>query len=257
MSEEKPKRRLITFADIAARSAEPDPAAASGGRPPDTIPAAEPPERATYARLVSLSKRPEDFSASPAGPGGCAPALATPVSGIPVLPIPITPTPVAKEAESGIPELGTPQAEAALLRFRRHIREALTAKDGHSLGEQAVFEALWANSEPYSADCRTVAIGYRMLSEACRLSVNNCKANLRALVQKLAIGELAGHSYTHSKTYLVYNGPAILRRRKAAGLTHYIKTRGVIFVDPETGIPKSGVPDSVEGVPGSGTPETG
>lgn len=139
--------------------------------------------------------------------------------------------------------------------MRRHIRQALTAKDGHSLGEQAVYEALWANSDPYSADCRSAAIGYRTLSEACRLSVNNCKANLRALVQKLAIEELAGHSYTHSKTYLVYNGPAILRRRKAAGMTHYIKTRGVIFVDPETGIPKSGVPDTLGSIPGSGIPE--
>jgi hypothetical protein len=130
----------------------------------------------------------------------------------------------------------------ALLRIRRHIRQALTAKDGHSLGEQAVYEALWANSEPHSPDCRTAAIGYRTLSEVCRLSVNNCKANLRTLVQKLAIEELAGHSYTHSKTYLVYNAPAILRRRKAAGLTHYIKTRGVVFVDPETGA-ELGIPD--------------
>ena len=129
------------------------------------------------------------------------------------------------------------------MRIRRHIRQALTAKDGHSLGEQAVYEALWANSEPHSPDCRTAAIGYRILSEVCRLSVNNCKANLRTLAQKLAIEELAGHSYTQSKTYLVYNAPAILRRRKAAGLTHYIKTRGVIFVDPETGVPVSGVPE--------------
>lgn len=130
-----------------------------------------------------------------------------------------------------------------MLRIRRHIRQALTAKDGHSLGEQAVYEALWANSEPHSADCRTAAIGYRALSDACRLSVNNCKANLRALVRKLAIEEVAGHSYTQSKTYRVYSGAAVLARRKAAGMTHYIKTRGVIFVDPEKGIPVSGVPE--------------
>ena len=136
-----------------------------------------------------------------------------------------------------------------MLRFRRRIRQALTAKDGHSLGEQAVYEALWANSDSYSADCRSAAVGYRTLSEACRLSVNNCKANLRALLQKLAIEELTGHSYTHSKTYLVYSGPAILRRRKAAGLTHYIKTRGVVFVDPETGCEK--------GILGSGIPDKG
>ena len=242
MSEEKPKRRLITFADIAARSAAPS---QSPTRTADPAPAGEvPAERATYARLVSLSKRPEDFrEAEPAALEQGTPAPTTPVPGIPAPPIPKPTTPVAIRQQTGTPEPGTPQAEAALLRIRRHIREALTAKDGHSLGEQAVYEALWANSEPHSADCRTAAIGYRTLSEACRLSVNNCKANLRALAQKLAIEELVGHSYTHSKTYLIYNAPAILRRRKAAGLTHYIKTRGVIFVDPETGVPVSGAPE--------------
>lgn len=256
MSEEKRKRRLITFADIAAQSGAPHEAPAA--RPPATAPAPDGPERATYARLVSLSKRPEDFGEPASMPGTGAPGTTTPVPGIPVSRIPIASTPVSTtETEPGIPEMGTPQAEAALLRFRRHIRKALTAKDGHSLGEQAIYEALWANSDPYAADCRTAAIGYRTLSEACRLSVNNCKANLRALVQKLAIEELAGHSYTHSKTYLVYNSPAILRRRKAAGLTHYIKTRGVIFVDPETGVPKSGLAESLEGVPVSGAPEQG
>ncbi len=239
MSEEKPKRRLITFADIAARAtpAGQGPARAADPAPPT----AEAPERATYARLVSLSKRPEDFGGGePAAPEPGAPERTTPVSGTPVSTTPVYTRPAITQPVQGTPETGTPQAEAALLKIRRHIRQALTAKDGHSLGEQAVYEALWTNSEAHSADCRTAAIGYRTLSEVCQLSVNNCKANLRALVQKLAIEELAGHSYTHSKTYLVYSAPAILRRRKAAGLTHYIKTRGVVFVDPETGVPVSG-----------------
>ncbi len=239
MSDEKPKRRLITFADIAARAAAPSqgPARAS-----DDAPTSEALERATYARLVSLSKRPEDFRApEPTTPKPGPPQSSPPVSGIPVPPRPSLTPPVIVGSERGIPETGTPQTEAALLKIRRHIRQALTAKDGHSLGEQAVYEALWANSEPHSPDCRTAAIGYRALSDACRLSVNNCKANLRSLAQKLAIEEVASHSYTQSKTYLIYNAPAILRRRKAAGMTHYIKTRGVIFVDPETGVPVSGV----------------
>ena len=79
MSEEKPKRRRITFADIAAQSTAPQEAAAVRG--PDTAPAAAAPERATYARLVSLSKRPEDFGPPLAAPGGGAPGPSTPVTG--------------------------------------------------------------------------------------------------------------------------------------------------------------------------------
>lgn len=220
MSDEKRKRRLVTFADIAAQAGAGGQQAATSP-PPERIPPEEVPERATYARLVSLSKRPEDFSGRLPEP-----VIATPVSSTPATAIPASPR--------VSPEPAAPR-QIPLPAARLHIRKAYSAKDGHSLGERAVYEALWDNGEGHSTDCRIIAIGYRALSAACGLSVNNCKANLHALVRKLAIEESSGHSYTHSKTYLVYNGAAILRRRRAAGLTHYIKTRGVMFVDPETG----------------------
>jgi hypothetical protein len=89
--------------------------------------------------------------------------------------------------------------------------------------------------------------------------VNNCKANLRSLADKLAIEEAGGHSYTQAKTYVVYSEAAILQRRKAAGLTHYIKSRGVVFVDPETGtetgVPEAAIPAYVAGAPDTGIPD--
>jgi hypothetical protein len=117
------------------------------------------------------------------------------------------------------------------------------------------------------------------MSELARLTVNNCKANIRALIQKLAVTELSPFSHAHGTTYLIYNFTAILQRRRNAGFTHCIRSRGVVFVDPNTGRPlttsthiKSGTPDSgvseVLGVPesntkgapgpnGSGVPKTG
>ncbi len=230
MSEMEPKRRRVTFADLAA-AREAVPAAPPAQKPE------EPAGRVTYADLAALSKRPEDFTGTPA-------------KGLPVTPPPAT----ASAPVTGTPVTGTPPAVAVIfapvagvLRGGRQIRQAMSAEEGHSFGEQAVYAALWAAAQPHAPDCRVLTIGYRALSHACRLTVNNCKANLHSLARKLAIEEAGGHSYTQAKTYRVYSPEAILERRKAAGLVYYVKSRGVTFVDPQTGI-EIGVPGP--GIPG-------
>ena len=204
------KKRLITFGDIASATEAPRPAGGSRAGEPATL------ERATYADLAKLSKRPEDF----AEPG----------------------VPNRGALEAGIPETATAIVEPLKV-AGRHVRVATRARDGHSPGEQAVYESLWSNAKPYAGNCRAIAVGYRSLSVLCGLTVNNCKANLRSLARKLAIRETEDHSYTRSKTYLVYSEGEIMKRRKAAGLTRYLKSRGVIFVD-EKGVPVSGIPST-------------
>ncbi len=112
------------------------------------------------------------------------------------------------------------------------IRKANKVEDGHSLAEQAVYEALWQAGSPVSAMAdadRTIRIGYQRLAQLTRLSWVSVKANLRTLEKKLAI-EVTGceNSATREgKSYLVYSHPAILERRKQAGLEWVRRTRGV------------------------------
>jgi hypothetical protein len=143
---------------------------------------------------------------------------------------------------SGAPELSAPDLDelesSALetpLRRRPRIREASTVQDAHSLAEQAVYDAMYRAGKPYQGDSRSLTIGLRTLAELSRMAYSNCKANVRSLVAKLAIDEQPGFSYTDGRTYVVYSFREILRRRKGAGLTHVIRTRGVAFVDPQTG----------------------
>ena len=103
---------------------------------------------------------------------------------------------------------------------------------------------MYRAGKPYQGDSRILTIGLRTLAELSRMAYSNCKANVRSLVAKQAIDEGAGFSYTDGRTYVVYSFREILRRRKSAGLTHVIRNRGVAFVDPATGIPISGAPDS-------------
>ena len=94
---------------------------------------------------------------------------------------------------------------------------------------------MYRAGRPYSGDSRILTIGLRTLAEFSRMAYSNCKANVRSLVAKLAIDEQPGFSYTEGRTYVVYSFREILRRRKAAGLTHVVRTRGVAFVNPRTG----------------------
>jgi hypothetical protein len=138
---------------------------------------------------------------------------------------------------------------------RIRIRETATVQDGHSLAEQAVYDAMYRAGKPYQADSRLLTIGLRTLAELSRMAYSNCKANVRSLVEKLAIDESEEFSYTEGRTYVVYSFREILRRRKAAGLTHVIRTRGVAFVDPVTGKPLKGISLLESSAPDSNAPE--
>jgi hypothetical protein len=146
------------------------------------------------------------------------------------------------EPEPTAPDSIAVETGALDSRYRRRpkIREAVTVEEGHSLAEEAVYEAMFRAGKPYRGDSRILTIGLRTLADLSRMAYSNCKANVRSLVAKLALDELPGFSYTDGRTYIIYGREEILRRRQAAGLTHVLRTRGVVFVDPKTGAPLSG-----------------
>ena len=120
---------------------------------------------------------------------------------------------------------------------RPKIRLASTVQDGHSLAEQAVYDAMFKAGKPYQGESRILTTGLRTLAEKARMAYANCKANVHSLINKLAVEDYGGgFSYTTGRTYIIYSFGEILKRRRVAGLTHVIRTRGVAFVDPKTGI---------------------
>jgi len=118
------------------------------------------------------------------------------------------------------------------------IRRAVAVEDGHSLAEQAVYEALWKAAlpiaEPASGD-RTIRLGYHRLAQMTRLSWVSVKSNLRSLEKKLAI-EVTGSENSatrQGKSYRIYSRAAILDRRKKAGLEWVRRSRGVELLRAE------------------------
>jgi len=109
-------------------------------------------------------------------------------------------------------------------------------EDGHSHIEQHVYETLWNTAETHEGESRVITIGFGTMSNLVRLSLNNCRLNVRSLIRKLAIEELREELCPQGvgKTYLIYSPAAVLRKRRDAGLEWVIRTRGVAFVDPTT-----------------------
>ncbi len=115
----------------------------------------------------------------------------------------------------------------------RKVRRAVLVQDGHSTGEQALYQALWNAGSPETPDSRLICIGYGGMQSLCRLDKSNCKKNILALMQKLAVEVVSGFDIRRNagNTYRVFAYGAILKRRKAAGMEWVVRTRGVQFVE--------------------------
>jgi hypothetical protein len=126
----------------------------------------------------------------------------------------------------------------ALPATRLRIRRCSATHDGHSLGEEVLYRALWKAAHADSSEARIIVIGWRGMSQLCRMTPKNCKINTQRLIRKLALEVLSPYNTPESigTTYRVYSDEAILQRRHLAGLEWVVRSRGVEFVDPTTGI---------------------
>ena len=120
---------------------------------------------------------------------------------------------------------------------RLRIRRCVATHDGHSLGEEVLYQAIWKAARQESAEARTIVIGWRGMSQLCRMTPKNCKINTQRLMRKLALEVLSPYNTPESigTTYRIYSDQAIFERRRAAGLEWVVRSRGVEFVNPATG----------------------
>ncbi len=132
-------------------------------------------------------------------------------------------------------------APPAELRKRQFaIREMKRYQDAHTRAEQHVYECLWDNASPHDDISRAITIGFGALAKVVGLSESNARINLRNLIAKLAVEEIAQYNCEQSvgRTYRIFCDTEIMRRRREAGLVWFMRrTLAVVFVDPATGQP--------------------
>jgi hypothetical protein len=163
------------------------------------------------------------------------PGNASPVEPTGVTPIGITPTGVSHIGTTPIGDGRSGNAAPVIAEFKPapKIRRALKAQDGHSIGEHAVYHALWNAASPETPDSRLIRIGYGGLESLCGLDKTNCKDNIQSLTRKLAIEVVSPFSVQRNQgnAYRIFSTNAIMKRRKAAGMEWVIRNKGVRFVN--------------------------
>jgi hypothetical protein len=120
------------------------------------------------------------------------------------------------------------------------IREMKRYQDAHTRAEQHVYECLWDSGHSHDEVSRAITIGFGAMAKVVGLSESNARINLRSLIAKLAVEEIAQYNCEQSvgRTYRIFCDTEIMRRRREAGLLWFMRrTLAVIFVDPGTGQP--------------------
>jgi len=124
---------------------------------------------------------------------------------------------------------------------QRHVRRAVLAQDGHSSGEEMLYQALWNSkyARQETKETKLVTIGWKAMAKMARMTPRNTKRNCQSLIDKLALEQLSDENSRESigRTYRVFSYKSILERRRAAGMEWITRTRGVEFVSPPADLP--------------------
>ena len=139
----------------------------------------------------------------------------------------------------------SPVIDGSVVGRRQKIRRATVAQDGHSSGEQLLYQSLWNAATAETSETRLICIGYNGMSSLCKLDRSNCKKNIQTLVEKLSVQVAQTYESASSTgtTYRVFSYREILRRREAAGMVWVVRTSGVRFVHPLGDLPTTPVRD--------------
>jgi hypothetical protein len=119
-------------------------------------------------------------------------------------------------------------------RGRSKVRKCVLAQDGHSLGEEAIYQIMWRSGRAENSDpngSRTIRIGAADLGCKVNMAKKNVRQNIARLFEKLAVEILEDFETMSSQArlYRVYSYKQILERRRAAGLEYVLRNKGVVF----------------------------
>ena len=124
---------------------------------------------------------------------------------------------------------------------KRRLHRCVLVQDAHSPGEQVLLNTLyrmaknprWGRAE--SEGSFLVSAPLTEIAEQTCMHETNVRANLRTLVDKLAIEIVAAENRRQqsARVYRIFSFKQILERRRSSGLEWVVKNRGVRFVSRE------------------------
>lgn len=120
----------------------------------------------------------------------------------------------------------------------------LTARDGHSPTEHLIYSVMWTLGRPEGPPenaPRLIQMSQPELARRVGITERNLRIAIVRLIEKLALEEVADFTKDTKapRVYRVFSEDDILRRRQQAGLLWVVRRKGVQFVSPGEGIPRS------------------
>ena len=119
-------------------------------------------------------------------------------------------------------------------RGRSRVRRCTLAQDGHSLGEEAIYQVLWRSGRAETSDptsARLIRMGAADLGYRVNMAKKNVRLNISRLFEKLSLEVVEDFETVSSQArlYRVFSYRQILERRRAAGLEYVLRNKGVVF----------------------------
>ena len=119
-------------------------------------------------------------------------------------------------------------------RGRSKVRRCVLAQDGHSLGEEAIYQVMWRGGRAENGDpngSRAIRIGAADIGYKVNMAKKNVRQNVSRLFEKLALEIIEDFetSSSQARLYRVFSYKQILERRRAAGLEYVLRNKGVVF----------------------------
>ena len=123
-------------------------------------------------------------------------------------------------------------------RGRSKVRRCVLAQDGHSLGEEAIYQLLWRLGRPESTDpngSRTIRSGAAEIGVKINMAKKNVRQNISRLFEKLSLEILEDFNPVSSQArlYRIFSYKQILERRRESGLDYVLRNKGVVFCTKE------------------------
>jgi hypothetical protein len=147
-------------------------------------------------------------------------------------------SPQGGETYNNVNRVYTTQINLIPGRGRSKVRRCVLAQDGHSLGEEAIYQALWRTGTPESADpqsSRTNRLGAAEIGFKVNMAKKNVRQKISRLFEKLAIEILEdfGTVNSQARLYRIFSYKQILERRRAAGLEDVLRNKEVVFCNQD------------------------
>jgi hypothetical protein len=125
--------------------------------------------------------------------------------------------------------LPLPEPKVFLYRSKKRLFRLRRPADGHTDGEDRLYQFMWENGEPHASGVRVYSGSMTSLARALGRDDRNTRPLVESLIRKLSIQIARDQDFRTGspRMYFVFDPGQITARRQKAGLEWALKNKGI------------------------------